>query len=498
MLGHSSVSSAASVAGSVSSSDWGREYEDEDTWYQFTDAYQSGHDTHLLPTTDTAMSLRMAQYRRAGVRRDGRAGRPSMKQRQQVVDVPARPAEVFGGMSRVRPPLWQLRDIADDEGGDGQGNAPETAMHDGNRVRNVHARNCSDCVNLHAPHVSPSVSEHDFRVAVKDNKHMELNQRVSCDGVINTTLGTGVSDGEQSVHCAVPHLHDNTQHTMDVGDDVGSHDFLPPPSRVSGHDLTQALRETQFKGTVPREIFDEFSCSSGAPTSFYKTRVSTDQFTFMCLERKNSCSDMFQPQVTCVMYLAEDATIHVDNLSPPPDDTDYVAPPAAFMKKSSSTAFLGGSSAAKTTRLRRIASLNLCEAANKADVIPDVNANTTTTGPSPSDSSQRLSKLSLVADDMMVKNLRKFPFFAASRLNKLTTVDDRTSQPRPPVETLAVLLRRAKSPCLGQLNMPWSDRVRYRGVGEITVWCSVSFGVILGALFAVFVKVVQVVVALCL
>ena len=494
MLGHSSVSSAASVAGSVSSSDWGREYEDEDTWYQFTDAYQSGHDTHLLPTVDTAMSLRMAQYRRAGVRRDGRGGRPSMKQRQQVDDVPARPAEVFGGISRVRPPLWQLRDIADDEAGEGQGNAPETGLHDGNRVRNVHARNCSDCVNLHAPRVSQSVSVAVSRVAVSDNMHVELNKRrppASDYCAVNTTRKACVSDGEQSDRCAMLHLHDRTY-------DVSSCDFFPPPSRVTCHDLTQALRNTQFKGIVPREIIDEFSDTNHAGSSFYKTRVVTDQFTFMCLERKNTCRDLFQPQVTCVMFLAEDTTSCDKNLAPPPDDTDYVAPPAAFMKKSSSTAFLGGSSAAKTTRLRRIASLNLCEAAKKADVIPDVNANTKTTGPSPSDSSQRLSKLSLVADDMMVKNLRKFPFFAASRLNKLTTVDDRTSQPRPPVETLAVLLRRVKSPCLGQLNMPWSDRVRYRGVGEITVWCSVSFGVILGVLFAVFVKVVQVVVALYL
>ena len=417
-----------------------------------------------------------------------------MKQRQQVVDVPARPAEVFGGMSRVRPPLWQLRDIADDEGGDGQGNAQETVLHDGICTRNVHARNCSDCVNVHALGVSHEVSEHDSRVAVKDNLHVELNQRVSCDCVINTTLGTGVSDGEQNGRCAMLHLHDRIQHT----NDVSSRAFSPSPSRVTCHDLKQALQNTQFKGAVPREIVDEFSGASGVGSPFYKMRVSTDQFTFICLERKNTCRDLFQPQVTCVMYLAEDSTIRVDNLSPPPDDTDYVAPPAAFMKKSSSAAFLGGSSAAKTTRLRRIASLNLCEAAKKADVIPDVNANTTTTGPSLSDSSQRLSKLSIIADDMMVKNLRKFPFFAASRLNKLTTVDDRTSQPRPPMETLAVLLRRVKSPCLGQLNMPWSDRVRYRGVGEITVWCSVSFGVILAVLFAVFVKLVQVVVALYL
>ena len=47
------LSGAPSTVGSGGSSEWGREYEDEDTWYEFTSAYQSGVDTYLLPSQDT-------------------------------------------------------------------------------------------------------------------------------------------------------------------------------------------------------------------------------------------------------------------------------------------------------------------------------------------------------------------------------------------------------------------------------------------------------------
>ena len=48
-------STAGSEAGSM---DWGREYEDEDTWYEVTTtsistSYQTGPDTHLLPSKVT-------------------------------------------------------------------------------------------------------------------------------------------------------------------------------------------------------------------------------------------------------------------------------------------------------------------------------------------------------------------------------------------------------------------------------------------------------------
>ena len=38
-----------SVAGSGGSSEWGREYEDEDTWYEFSSSYQAGDGTQLIP-----------------------------------------------------------------------------------------------------------------------------------------------------------------------------------------------------------------------------------------------------------------------------------------------------------------------------------------------------------------------------------------------------------------------------------------------------------------
>ena len=54
VLGPASQASAApSEAGSLGS-EWARAYEDEDTWYDFSGCYQTGPDTHLLPTRDSS------------------------------------------------------------------------------------------------------------------------------------------------------------------------------------------------------------------------------------------------------------------------------------------------------------------------------------------------------------------------------------------------------------------------------------------------------------
>ena len=52
------VSAPPSSIGSGSESDWGREYEDEDTWYEFSSVYQTGPETHLFPAKDTGLTLR--------------------------------------------------------------------------------------------------------------------------------------------------------------------------------------------------------------------------------------------------------------------------------------------------------------------------------------------------------------------------------------------------------------------------------------------------------
>ena len=53
-MGPASLASAApSEVGSLGS-EWGRAYEDEDTWYDFSGCYQTGPDTHLLPTRDSS------------------------------------------------------------------------------------------------------------------------------------------------------------------------------------------------------------------------------------------------------------------------------------------------------------------------------------------------------------------------------------------------------------------------------------------------------------
>jgi len=85
------LSGLPSTAGSETSLDWGREYEDEDTWYELTTSYQTGPDTHLLPSRDTSLTVRMAKYRRTTTKDTTaattfRAGsvRSTMKERQDL------------------------------------------------------------------------------------------------------------------------------------------------------------------------------------------------------------------------------------------------------------------------------------------------------------------------------------------------------------------------------------------------------------------------------
>jgi len=80
------LSGMPSTAGSEASMDWGREYEDEDTWYELSTSYQTGPDTHLLPSKDTSLSVRMAKYRRSTKDTTFRSGsvRSTMKERQDL------------------------------------------------------------------------------------------------------------------------------------------------------------------------------------------------------------------------------------------------------------------------------------------------------------------------------------------------------------------------------------------------------------------------------
>jgi len=80
------LSGLPSTAGSETSLDWGREYEDEDTWYELTTSYQTGPDTHLLPSKDTSLTVRMAKYRRTTKDVTFRSGsaRSTMKEREDL------------------------------------------------------------------------------------------------------------------------------------------------------------------------------------------------------------------------------------------------------------------------------------------------------------------------------------------------------------------------------------------------------------------------------
>lgn len=83
------MSATPSVTGSGSSSEWGREYEDEDTWYEYSSAYQTGPETHLFPSKDTGLSLRMAKYRRTAHSAPASRGSSvrSMKERRDLRDL---------------------------------------------------------------------------------------------------------------------------------------------------------------------------------------------------------------------------------------------------------------------------------------------------------------------------------------------------------------------------------------------------------------------------
>ncbi len=99
------------------SSDWGREYEDEDTWYELSTNYQTGPETQLLPCKDTGLSVRMAKYRRTTTGVPHRPGpgsiRSSMKERQDLreLDKEMEKEDALSFAALPRHQLWHLRSI---------------------------------------------------------------------------------------------------------------------------------------------------------------------------------------------------------------------------------------------------------------------------------------------------------------------------------------------------------------------------------------------------
>jgi len=108
------LSGLPSNAGSETSLDWGREYEDEDTWYELSTSYQTGPDTHLLPSKDTSLTVRMAKYRRTTKDTTFRSGsvRSTMKERQDLreLEKELEKEDVLSMFSTTRS-LFQRRSI---------------------------------------------------------------------------------------------------------------------------------------------------------------------------------------------------------------------------------------------------------------------------------------------------------------------------------------------------------------------------------------------------
>ena len=116
------LSGAPSTMGSGCSSEWGREYADEDSWYEWNSEYTSGPDAHLIPTGDSGLSLRLRQYRR-GTKSGSASGPsssssskhcPSVKERRDLRDMD-RDMHDYTIASRVtsKPNIWQLKSMVE-------------------------------------------------------------------------------------------------------------------------------------------------------------------------------------------------------------------------------------------------------------------------------------------------------------------------------------------------------------------------------------------------
>ena len=161
------LSSASVAPSTVDSSELGREYEDEDTWYHFNGGggggdYECGLDTQLVATANTGMSVRMAQYRRArplANNGDSNRLRPSMKERRDLRDL-ARDDEMATSLM-TRESVWRLRDVVGDgTARAGNAHAPPSERACGGGVA------CGDGVACACTlHSSPLTSASDGRVS---------------------------------------------------------------------------------------------------------------------------------------------------------------------------------------------------------------------------------------------------------------------------------------------------------------------------------------------
>lgn len=110
------TSAAPSTVGSGSSSDWEKEYEDEDTWYEWSAAYQTGPEAQLLPAEDVKFNVRMARYRRASSKTSSRTR--SRRERKDLRDL-EREMEDNAAVERKpkKTSLWHLKNSADTQEG---------------------------------------------------------------------------------------------------------------------------------------------------------------------------------------------------------------------------------------------------------------------------------------------------------------------------------------------------------------------------------------------
>ncbi len=266
------VSAAPSTIGSpTGSSEWGREYEDEDTWYEFSSAYQSGPDAQLMPKKDTGLSLRLTEYQRklgSEVREvsvSRRSRRSSLKERQDIRDwekdrlEDAAQDEVDQRhLKHTRRGLWQMRRMMDTE------NVEEGKTHVG-------------CATAHASAAVCGGSD-----IASDN--LELNsdpENMGCNKALSNTCMP-----VDRVSLPTDNGHQSTNRYLDCPE-------------ADGLESPQPMLQNRFSEKI----------------WIQETKVAED-------------SDPFIPMVTCMMSYFEDNSCRGLNAPPPTEPNPNTDPPS--------------------------------------------------------------------------------------------------------------------------------------------------------------------------
>ena len=303
------LSGAPSTIGSGSSSEWGREYEDEDTWYEWSSSYQTGPETYLVPKKDSGLSMRLAKYRRSGGKgeRSSKSGsRMTMRERRDLRDLDKEAAMTedipgFKSPHLSKRSVWQLKTMV--ELGGTEGNA-HVSTHAQMPLHDVIVERTDVTNNL--GHKLSNSGEHDL-------KHKDLHDGdptlVQVHGDVIDTPKDG-RKGELLNNSIDDSLTPSTECMYDsTGPSPSANPLDEQKKRIKS--MTEHVANVR---SVPKE-----SCEN-----LQFDYVSTNDVQYACLERKSNQNT--DAVMTCVIRYAEDMSMR-DNESPPPEKPDSSDPP---------------------------------------------------------------------------------------------------------------------------------------------------------------------------